>query len=145
MLGTVVYLQNDQGQLVGQGGRRGQEEIAYPLVVNDWDELQGLLSHPEVARIALQHTHSEHVLNLPTSTAGFAVALHAHGAPLGIVLGFEPKADDPTESLAALTSAGARNHGLRHWLRRREPPSRRWNRKMLTEKRPRRTSRRPAE
>ena len=101
--GTVVYLKNERTHLAGNGGRRGSEEIAYPLLIDDWDALQQALKSSEPTLLSLAHTHTEHVLNLPASTAGICVGVKAHEKAQGLILGFEPRSENTAEILKSLS------------------------------------------
>ena len=105
---TVIYLKNDDSGLAGQGGRRGDEELAYPLIVDDWSELQGVLEASDVVALSLLHTHTEHVLNLPASTPALSIALRAHQRAQGVLVGFRPQSDgigDALKSIGDITNA----------------------------------------
>ncbi|MBT6177417.1 MAG: hypothetical protein HOI23_09210, partial [Deltaproteobacteria bacterium] len=101
---TVVHLSYEDGTLSGQGGRRGTQEIAYPLIVDDWPELLVAMQQEEAHELKLVHTHSEHVLDLPTSTPALAIALRAHQKIEGLILGFGPDAHNQSQRLQELVA-----------------------------------------
>ena len=106
---TAVHLKYENGTLVGNNAKRVTGDIAFPLIINDWPDLEVAKTSNGVTQFSLDHTHTEHVLSLESGLPAMAVAIVAHDTLHSVILGIEPFASNAEQEFLKLANiAGAR-------------------------------------